>query len=166
MSQDLNGNGIADDLESLLAAIAGAGLNPTPMWVDEETQREMRRMYPDQARQQMVDTEIFSRNAMMAGEQQPTGTGTPIKQYSEQQVKAAATSAFQKAVGREVSEQELSNITTELNAELKKNPKGLDEQQFLLDVAKRDPEYAPYQQASTYFDAMLGALSGPAGRGI
>jgi hypothetical protein len=40
---------------------------------------------------------------------------------------------------------------------------GMDESQFAKDYAQQNPEYASYQKATTYFDAMASALRGVAG---
>lgn len=118
------------------------------------------------------------------GSQGPsTSVSKSVVQYSAQQVKGLANQAFQQAIGREASADELTKFMNALNSAEKANPSttvtksngstskstttgGVDGQQFAKDAARNNPEYAPYQQATTYFDAMLGALNGTVGRGI
>jgi hypothetical protein len=126
----------------------------------------------------------------------PTGNGPSsssqtsksVKQYSTQQVLGLAESAFKAAVGRTATAEELATLRDHINAEEKKNPTisksfsrsngsgasssstvtsgGVDETQLAKTFAEQNPEYASYQQATTYFDAMMGALRGPAGGSI
>jgi hypothetical protein len=110
-----------------------------------------------------------------------------VTTYTLQQVKGLANQAFQAAIGREATKTELSKFLEHLNTAEKKSPDvtisrtkpsghnatvsrstsgGVDEQQFAADQARLNPEYAGYQQATTYFDAMLNTLGGTAGRGV
>jgi hypothetical protein len=43
---------------------------------------------------------------------------------------------------------------------------GIDERGFMQQQAEANPEFANYQKATTYFDAMLSTLQGPVGGGI
>ena len=115
-----------------------------------------------------------------------TSTQKQVTTYTLQEVKGLANQAFQAAIGREATKEELSRFLENLNKEEKANPTktvststphghnvstsqkssgGVDEQQYAADQARLSPEYAGYQQATTYFNAMLSTLSGTVGRG-
>lgn len=108
-----------------------------------------------------------------------SSTSTSYKQYDLQQVKGLAEGAFQEAIGRAPSADELSRFQASLNAAEKTNPSvssgsssasvasgGVDTSQFAKDTAELAPEYANYQKATTYFDTMISSLRGPAGGGM
>jgi hypothetical protein len=106
-------------------------------------------------------------------------TSKSYKQYSLQQVKGLAESAFQEAIGRAPSVEELGRFQASLNAAEKGNSAttsgssassvtygGVDTTQFAKDTAELAPEYANYQKATTYFDTMINSLRGPVGGGM
>lgn len=99
--------------------------------------------------------------------------------YSNEQTQSIADSVAQNLLGRALTADELTRVTQNLNIESKANPSitqstggmtvqsgGINEQQSVKNQLELAPEYKNYQQATTYFDAMLGALRGPAGGGI
>jgi hypothetical protein len=101
-------------------------------------------------------------------------------QYTMQQVRSAADSIYQNSIGRALNDDELRMLYQSLNKTLKENPNvtkvsakgnvttsgGIDERGFMQQQAETNPEFASYQKATTYFDAMLGSLQGPVGGGI
>ena len=101
-------------------------------------------------------------------------------QYTMQQVRSAADSIYQNSIGRVLNDDELRMLHQSLNNTLKANPNvtktsakgnvtstgGVDERGFMQQQAEANPEFASYQKATTYFDAMLGSLQGPVGGGI
>lgn len=102
-----------------------------------------------------------------------------VRTWTTEQAKVYAETAFQNAIGRAPTQQELLSFRTHLNnAELanpttttysgtsSKTTGGLDEAQFTKTQAELHPEYAGYQKATTYFDAMMNTLSGPAGGSV
>lgn len=109
------------------------------------------------------------------------GSGTQIayKLFTQQQTAGFANSMAQQLLGRDLSAEEIAKATEAINLQSKKSPTvtktsgsttvqtgGIDENVIVKEQIKVMPEYANYQQATTYFDAMLGALRGPAGGGI
>ena len=101
-------------------------------------------------------------------------------QYTMQQVRSAADSIYQNSIGRALNDDELRMLHQSLNGALKAEPTvtktsaagnsvttgGVDERGFMQQQAEANPEFANYQKATTYFDAMLGSLQGPVGGGI
>ena len=101
-------------------------------------------------------------------------------QYSLQQVRSAADSIYQNSIGRALNDEELRMLHQSLNNTLKASPTitkttasgnsttygGIDERGFMEQQAQVNPEFASYQKATTYFDAMLDTLRGPVGGGI
>jgi len=101
-------------------------------------------------------------------------------QYTMQQVRAAADNIYQNSIGRVLNDDELRMLYQSLNNTLKSSPSttntdsknnsvttgGVDERGFMQQQAEANPEFASYQKATTYFDAMLGSLQGPVGGGI
>jgi hypothetical protein len=101
-------------------------------------------------------------------------------QYSLQQVRSAADSIYQNSIGRALNDEELRMLHQSLNTTLKANPTvikttasgnsttygGIDERGLMEQEAQANPEFAAYQQATTYFDSMLETLRGPVGGGI
>jgi hypothetical protein len=101
-------------------------------------------------------------------------------QYSMQQVRSAADSIYQSSIGRALNDEELRMLHQSLNSTLKANPTitkttasgnsttygGIDERGLMQQQAEANPEFANYQKATTYFDAMLNTLRGPVGGGI
>lgn len=129
--------------------------------------------------------ELMTQLGFYQGVPQATDTGSTsstsksYKQYDLQQVKGVAESAFQDAIGRAPSADELARFQASLNAAEKQSPStttgtskssvtsgGVDVQQFAKDTAELAPEYANYQKATTYFDSMISALRGPVGGGM
>lgn len=112
-----------------------------------------------------------------------TVTQTSTKQYTHEEAQAYALQAFQNAIGRAPSSQELDAFMTSFNAG--QNPSttsthygvggqssfstttgGTDPSMLAQNIAEQNPEYAGYQKATTYFDAMLSALQGPMGGSV
>jgi hypothetical protein len=126
-----------------------------------------------------------------------------VKKFNLQEVQGLAVKAFQDAIGRAPTQQELQSFLSSLNTAERSNPTvssgstftsrvtektgaksastadttsstsssstssgGLDETQFAQNYAESMQGYSGYQKATTYFDAMLGALRGPAGGGF
>lgn len=101
-------------------------------------------------------------------------------QYTMQQVRSAADSIYQNSIGRALNDDELRMLHQSLNAAFKESPEvtkvsakgnvtssgGLDARGFIEQQAEVNPEFANYQKATTYFDAMLNTLQGPVGGGI
>jgi len=98
------------------------------------------------------------------------------KVFTMEQAQAYAEAAFKNAIGRVPNQQELLAFRTHLNNAEMANPStttysksgstttgGIDENQFAETQAKLNPEYAGYQKATTYFDAFMNTLNGPAG---
>jgi len=107
-------------------------------------------------------------------------TRSQTTQYTMQQVRSAADSIYQNSIGRALNDDELRMLHQSLNNTLKSSPTvtktdakgnttttgGLDERGFMQQQAETNPEFASYQKATTYFDAMLSTLQGPVGGGI
>jgi hypothetical protein len=118
-----------------------------------------------------------------------------VQTFTAQQLEGAATQYAQQLLGRALTTDELASVTKFTNAQAVKNPEisktvssssgyskdgnssnssrsstvlsgGIDEGQLIKSQIKENPEYASYQKATTYFDAMLSALRGPVGGGI
>ncbi len=101
-------------------------------------------------------------------------------QYTLQQVRSAADSIYQNSIGRALNDDELRMLHQSLNAAFKESPEvtkisakgnatssgGLDPRGFIEQQAEVNPEFANYQKATTYFDAMVNTLQGPVGGGI
>jgi hypothetical protein len=101
-------------------------------------------------------------------------------QYTMQQVRSAADSIYQNSIGRALNDEELRMLSKSLNTAFKESPDvtkvsakgdvttsgGLDARGFIEQQAEANPEFANYQKATTYFDAMLSTLRGPVGGGI
>lgn len=112
------------------------------------------------------------------------GGGTPSEQsafklFTEQETAGFANSIAQQLLGRELTADEIARATQTINVQSKASPTTtkttgtttvqtgeIDERQIVKEELQLAPEFANYQQATTYFDAMLGALRGPAGGGI
>lgn len=114
-------------------------------------------------------------------------TQRSVQKFSAQQLQEAATSIAQQALGRALTKEELARVTASVNKQGKKNPTvsrtvtkykgsntssstttkgGIDETQVMRSEIEQGDEYKVYQQASTYFNAMMSALRGPAGGGV
>jgi uncharacterized protein involved in outer membrane biogenesis len=106
-------------------------------------------------------------------------TQSSYKTFSTQQTESFANAIAQNLIGRALTPEELMRATDKLNIESKASPTvvktvggstvqsgGIDAEQSIKSQLELAPEYANYQQATTYFDAMLGALRGTAGGGI
>jgi hypothetical protein len=167
------------------------GGNNVPWVMDPESRRETYRGYSDKVAYDKAYADAV-KNFGIANVTNQTGKSTSqtsksIKQFSLQQIQGLATSAFQAAIGRAATQEELSTFLKNLNAEEKKNPTvtktsnsysgenvtstttssgGIDESQFATDQSQMHPEFANYQKATTYFDAMLNSLRGPTGGGF
>lgn len=110
-----------------------------------------------------------------------------VQTFTAQQLEGAATQYAQDLLGRALTSSELARITKFTNTEAMANPQisrtvtknktsgststtttkgGIDEGQIIKSQIEENPEYANYQKATTYFDAMTRALQGPVGGGI
>jgi len=167
------------------------GGNNVPWVMDPETRKETYRGYSDKAAYDKAYADAV-KNFGIANVTNQTGKSTSqtsksIKQFSLQQIQGLATSAFQAAIGRAATNEELATFLKHLNSEEKKNPTitktttssgknnststsvssgGVDESQFATTESQMHPEFANYQKATTYFDAMTSALRGPTGGGF
>lgn len=111
-------------------------------------------------------------------------TQRQVQRFTTQQLEATATRVAQDALGRALTADELARITGVVNKEAAKNPTisrtvtrykgantssstttkgGIDEAQVIKSQVAQGDEYSAYQTATTYFDAMMSALRGPAG---
>lgn len=110
-------------------------------------------------------------------------TNTSVKRYTHEEAQAYALTAFQNAIGRAPSSQELDAFVTSFNAGQTPSTTsthygvggksvssvttgGTDPNMLAQNIAEDNPEYAGYQKATTYFDAMLSALQGPMGGSV
>lgn len=126
-----------------------------------------------------------------AASKRSTGPSTSVNiqesNYDAARLKQVVNTAFQNAIGREATDAEITAAVNAVNAAYDKNPSkqvststtdkagkvttktvssgGIDAGQVITDQAQSNPEFAPYQMATTYFDAMLEALRGPVGQG-
>lgn len=147
---------LSADTAAIIASIRASGLNPT------------------------IDA-IAAAQSVLGGGSSGGGGGTSksYKVYSEQETSNLANTIAQNLLGRAATVEELARATQNLNVESKLNPTvttstggatvtsgGIDSQEILKKEFKLAPEYETYQKATTYFDAMIGALRGPAGGGV
>lgn len=146
---------LSSDTAAIIASIRASGLNPT------------------------IDA-IAAAQAVLGGDGGGGGgTSKSYKVYSEQETSNLANTIAQNLLGRTATAEELARATQNLNVESKANPTvttstggatvtsgGIDSQEILKQEFKLAPEYETYQKATTYFDAMIGALRGPAGGGV
>jgi len=110
-------------------------------------------------------------------------SASTVKQYTHEEAQAYALQAFQNAIGRAPSSQELDAFMTSFNAGQTPSTTttnyaaggksysqtttgGTDPSMLAQNIAEQNPEYAGYQKATTYFDAMLSALQGPMGGSV
>ena len=110
-----------------------------------------------------------------------------IQTFTAQQLESAATQYAQNLLGRALTADELASVTKFTNTEAAKTPQisktitknkktgsisttttsgGIDENQLIKSQVEQNPEYASFQKATTYFDAMINSLRGPVGGGI
>lgn len=114
-------------------------------------------------------------------------TSTSQRVYDANTLKDTINTVYKQALGRAATSAELNAAVAKVQAADKKNPTttvittkgagtgsvtnssvttgGIDPAQIVKDQAKSTLEYGSFQAATTYFDAMLSALNGPAGRG-
>jgi len=108
-----------------------------------------------------------------------SATQSSYRIFNTDQTQSFANAIAQNLIGRALTPEELMRATDQLNIESKASPTvvktvggstvqsgGIDAEQSIKSQLELAPEYANYQQATTYFDAMLGALRGTAGGGI
>jgi surface antigen len=119
-------------------------------------------------------------NDSVAGSVSMASTRKQTTQYTMQQVRSAADGIYQNSIGRALNDDELRMLYQSLNNTLKATPTvtktsatgntvttgGVDESGFIRQQAEANPEFANYQKATTYFDAMLNTLQGSVGGGI
>lgn len=106
-----------------------------------------------------------------------TTTQRTVTKLSASDAKTVVNNAYQQALGRDATADELATLAIDLNKQAAANPSvsttttgggssstntttGFNSAQAALDAAKLNPEYEVYQQATTYFDAMQSALRG------
>jgi len=170
------------------------GGNNVPWVMDPESRRETYRGYSDKIAYDKAYADAVKSFGIADATNDINKTGgttsqtsKSIKQFNMQQVQGLATSAFQAAIGRAATNEELATFLKHLNGEEKKNPTvtrtttssgknsssstyvssgGVDESQFATTESQMHPEFANYQKATTYFDAMTSALRGPTGGGF
>jgi hypothetical protein len=186
------GNAVNDLLGSLGVSFSGQTavapvkpVAPKPTG-DFETDRENRRIYEAAMDAYQIKLDAYSNQVKPEIDtdgpsyQRPTtSVQKSVTQYTAQQVKGLANQAFQEAIGREASADELTKFLNALNKAEKDSPRvtvskpsgsttsgGIDPQQLAVDTARDNPEFANYQKATTYFDTMLSTLRGPVGGGI
>lgn len=112
------------------------------------------------------------------------GSGGPstqrsYQQFNSQQTAGLANQIAKNLLGRELTKDEVMRATENLNFQAQANPTvtttsggttvqsgGIDAEQILREDFKLAPEYESYQKATTYFDAMIDALRGPAGGSV
>jgi hypothetical protein len=112
-----------------------------------------------------------------------TSTSSSVTHYTREQAQAYALTAFQNAIGRAPTSQELDTFVTSFNAG--QNPSstitnyaaggksysssttgGVDEAMLAQNIAQQNPEYANYQKATTYFDVFNQVMNGRGGAGL
>jgi hypothetical protein len=159
----------------------------TPVTVAQSADPNVQRII-DAAAKAGIQLSVADAQAAL-GIKPPTGGGgygsmastrKQTTQYTLQQVRSAADSIYQNSIGRALNDDELRMLQKSLNTTLKENPNitktsakgnvttsgGIDERGFMEQQAQANPEFASYQKATTYFDAMLNSLQGPVGGGI
>jgi hypothetical protein len=110
----------------------------------------------------------------------PTSNVT-VNKYSESAATPNINSIWRNTVGRDATAKEVSAITAAINAAMKANPDkvassggansmtsrtaGADMNTVIQQQALANPEAAPYQAATTYYDSLLQILKGPLGGG-
>lgn len=144
---DLNGNGIADDLEPILAAREAAGF--LPIALPGATTTGAGSSINKQYRQYT--------------EQQVEGIAEPTFQKA---IGRAANADELKNVQEQLNVAEKANPTVSKSGPTSVTSGGIDAEQLVKKTAEMSPEYENYQKATTYFDAMLGSLRGPVGGGM
>lgn len=108
-----------------------------------------------------------------------TGTQSSYRIFDAEQTAGFANTIAQNLLGRTLTAEELNNLTNTLNTQSKAKPTtvktvggsavqsgGIDAEQVVKSELQLAPEFETYQKATTYFEAMLGALRGTAGGGI
>ena len=108
-------------------------------------------------------------------------TTTSVHRYTMEEAQGYAVAAFRNAIGREPSQEELATFLDSFNANQTPSVTrthyangsatsvttgGTDEAMLARNLAQQNPEFSGYQKATTYFDAMLGALQGPVGGSV
>jgi hypothetical protein len=181
----------APDTSSARDAARSAGRNAappvTPPVVAQSADPNVQRII-DAAAKAGIQLSVADAQAAL-GIKPPTGGGgygsmastrKQTTQYTLQQVRSAADSIYQNSIGRALNDEELRMLQKSLNTTLKENPNitktsakgnvttsgGIDERGFMEQQAQANPEFASYQKATTYFNAMLNSLQGPVGGGV
>ena len=127
----------------------------------------------------MMMTYSTGSNGGVLKPKQTTTTNVVIPNPAD--AKVLINGVFQSALGRDPTDQELAKYTALVTGAAQKNPSkttttytydsngqaigrndvtsgGTNLQQVALDMAKSDPQYGAYQAATTYFNALLGAI--------
>jgi hypothetical protein len=138
---------------------------------------------PWEAMDKLAPSELGKEGAKFDGYAGPTEqTQTSIQQFTLSQLKRDAEAILMQTLGRGASRGELTRYLDAVNAAAKANPEvtvvkgsalkpdgqrdmtttktgGIDPVQVMQGIARQDPEYAPVQAATTYFDAAMAALN-------
>ena len=113
----------------------------------------------------------------------PSGptTTTSVKQYTLQEAQGFALSAFQNAIGRAPTAQELQNFLASFNAGQNASSTtvtsdgsnvssfttgGTDNAMLAQQIAEQNPGFVDYQKATTYFDAFNQVMNSRGGAGL
>lgn len=108
-------------------------------------------------------------------------TVTQVTRYTLQEAQGFALKAFQDAVGRAPTAQELQNFLASFNAG--QNPSsttyntnngntsmvttgGVDNAMLAQDIAQQNPEFVDYQKATTYFNTFNQVMNSRGGAGL
>ena len=112
-----------------------------------------------------------------------TSTSTGVAQYTHEQAQAYALQAFQNAIGRAPTSEELDAFVTSFNAmqtpqttttrhaaggksSFSTTTGGTDESMLAQNLAQQNPEFENYQKATTYFDAFNQVMNSRGGAGL
>jgi hypothetical protein len=104
-----------------------------------------------------------------------------VTHYTMQEAQGFALKAFQDAIGRAPTSDELNNFLASFNAgqraqttttttgaggSFSSTTGGVDETLLAQQIAQQNPEYAGYQKATTYFDAFNQVMNSRGGTGL
>jgi hypothetical protein len=174
--------------EAARSAGRNAGVGAVPAVIAQSSDPNVQRII-DAAAKAGLQISVDPTGEIVAGPGSGNGPGgggsmastrKQTTQYTMQQVRSAADSIYQNSIGRALNDEELRMLHQSLNTAFKESPDitkmsakgdvvtsgGLDARGFIEQQAEANPEFANYQKATTYFDAMLDTLRGPVGGGI
>lgn len=178
----------SESREAARSAGRNAGVGAVPAVIAQSSDPNVQRII-DAAAKAGLQISVDPTGEIVAGPGSGNGPGgggsmastrKQTTQYSLQQVRSAADNIYQNSIGRALNDEELRMLHQSLNTTLKENPTvvkttasgssttygGIDERGLMEQEAQANPEFASYQKATTYFDAMLDTLRGPVGGGI